>query len=388
MTKRWLPVKRQRMFKIKAVDIILPSYLIIEALPTLWYGRDADAGAAAPYQMAGVALFICGMTVLHWQKFSAALMQYLTKPVPLLFTIAMCLAVLRAAFTASITELAYVLVTTLTVLGMSALWRQPKADIERQCFLTTVALCGYVAALFALGPIDLARRAVGTIHPNLLGASAFAIVVFVWISNSRWRWGVLPAMIGVTLAVSSRNALLSILLFQGVFAAGALWRRTSLIPALTVCLLVMGAAVIFHDQIEAGVVTAMALDDPLRGVDSGGSGRTELWQHFAPQFLEHPLLGYGFRQRDLYDTAHNAVLNLLLENGVFVGALLLTFILAALWRASRIDIVVASALGAFLLRSLIEPQMLNVGDVPGAAFLFVLGGAAVMASNGRVHGRV
>ncbi|MDP7022600.1 MAG: O-antigen ligase family protein [Candidatus Krumholzibacteria bacterium] len=81
----------------------------------------------------------------------------------------------------------------------------------------------------------------------------------------------------------------------------------------------------------------LLLDDPVRGVGTGFTGRARIWALALVHFLQSPWFGHGPLSNDyiLYDvimgqrTAHNGILALLVDYGVF-GALpaLLLFLLA------------------------------------------------------------
>jgi O-antigen ligase len=66
------------------------------------------------------------------------------------------------------------------------------------------------------------------------------------------------------------------------------------------------------------------VNDQFRGVDSGGSGRADIWKAAIDRILEAPVFGHGFKGQDrvLPDNlvAHNAYLGILVETGV-VGLL-------------------------------------------------------------------
>jgi len=61
-------------------------------------------------------------------------------------------------------------------------------------------------------------------------------------------------------------------------------------------------------------------DDPYRGLGSGLTGRTELWEETLDVWIKSPLFGVGYHQHEnMMSTigAHNAYLAMLADTGVF-----------------------------------------------------------------------
>ncbi|HEV2547889.1 MAG TPA: O-antigen ligase family protein [Stellaceae bacterium] len=72
----------------------------------------------------------------------------------------------------------------------------------------------------------------------------------------------------------------------------------------------------------------LSLDNPARGIGSGFTGRTGIWQSAAEVWFKHPFFGVGFRQNEQYlggYSTHNAYLAMLVDTGLvgFVWFLIL-----------------------------------------------------------------
>jgi O-antigen ligase len=111
-----------------------------------------------------------------------------------------------------------------------------------------------------------------------------------------------------------------------------------------------------------------------RGLDSGVSGRANVWRETWELFSNHPWFGVGYRQHEQYLTseasAHNAYLATLADTGVvgFIG--FAVFLFGGLWRLiarqlvqpSRTTLASIAFLTAFAVNGLFERSALNTGN--------------------------
>ena len=127
-------------------------------------------------------------------------------------------------------------------------------------------------------------------------------------------------------------------------------------------------------NIVAGDV--LKLNDPYRGLDSGFTGRTEVWSDALKLWINHPLFGVGFRMHEqiLDFPAHNAYLAMAADTGIF-GLLLYCALLvrsfAAGWRlqdpiARRL--IIATVV-SYAEVGLFERRAINVGNPMGIIFV-------------------
>jgi O-antigen ligase len=241
------------------------------------------------------------------------------------------------------------------------------------------------------------NRWIGGIHPNHYGAVAISVLVFSRLSGSKVYYLGVPLAFVSAYIVSSRYALAAILAFVMVdWFFGVRWQHVKLGIATVVVALgasvtaLYGTSVVLENPI---VEHAFDVKSDARGFGSGLTGRVDLWKEFYDQFVEKPILGYGFRYRDNYSGTHNGYLNLLLENGVVGGVLLLgalTLLFLKLWLASSGQVIARRRLRAgrrgrslrpgilfsfvfsVYIAGFFQPQLISFGDVFGVLFFMAI----------------
>jgi exopolysaccharide production protein ExoQ len=167
--------------------------------------------------------------------------------------------------------------------------------------------------------------------------SALAVALLLVLGTQRLaRWKVLAfplALAALTIYVTdSRTS--AIAAAAAVVVAAVRSMRFTVGKAIGVLLLPLVAA-IGLGVISLGVVH-LKEDDVLARFSRSGesvemynvSGRSEIWSFFLDRYRESPLVGYGlgcsrFVPREAYLHAHNQVLNVFVETGLFGGALVL-----------------------------------------------------------------
>jgi O-antigen ligase len=197
-------------------------------------------------------------------------------------------------------------------------------------------------------------------HPNLLGfvlAGFFPAIVWRAMEEKvRWRKWVLAglslATFSFTFATASRGSLSALLaagfaLLARSVTSGWLQRLRIRHRHLIVLLILVPLAVMFllqHNRIghlANSLNEFLALSTSQRGIKSGLSGRTGVWDK-AFRILrtrDRWLFGFGYRAGDrLVGTIDNGYVQLLFESGLLAGSMILgsmlrTFFL--LWKASR-----------------------------------------------------
>jgi hypothetical protein len=197
-------------------------------------------------------------------------------------------------------------------------------------------------------------------HPNLIGfilAGYFPVIVWRALEEKiRWRkralTGLSMACFGLIFMTGSRGSLSAVLaataalLIRGM-SSGWLQKLRVRHLHIIVVLLAIPLVVFFmlqHDRIGR---TASFLNDFLsltsshRGLKSGLSGRTEIWQIAFRLLRTHNrwLFGFGYRAGDrMVGTIDNGYVQLLFESGLIAGSLIFGSMLRVfhlLWHASR-----------------------------------------------------
>jgi O-antigen ligase len=151
-------------------------------------------------------------------------------------------------------------------------------------------------------------------------------------------------------------------------------------PVLCVVLYAFGFDVFQHISDTFESVTMM--NDEHRGVDSGGSGRTDLWAAALHQWMLHPIFGVGFK--DLEDLmpdhlpSHNAYIQILAETGaVGLFSYLLIVIVALVrtfWRGERVLSVFPQRIAilvSYVIYGLLESRAFSFGNTYSLLFFLV-----------------
>jgi O-antigen ligase len=187
------------------------------------------------------------------------------------------------------------------------------------------------------------------------------------------------------LQASSREHMLALVI--ALLVAAVLYLRTINPPRLIMTL--AGAAI-------ALVATAFVLDPYLldavhyvgsdvllvnstsRGVNSGFSGRADIWAATVNLWLKHPLFGVGFRQHEQFleggMPAHNAFLAMLADTGIFgliVYVTLLARSLAASWNIADVTTrrFVVLVLVSYVVIGFFDRRAINGGNPYSLFFL-------------------
>ncbi|CCG41379.1 O-antigen ligase family protein [Magnetospirillum molischianum] len=233
------------------------------------------------------------------------------------------------------------------------------------------------------------------LHPNYGGLLATAIAVAgCGLSSITRRIGLAAFCVFVCWLMESRGGLLGVIAAFGIGYAcrgvlGAMNREETKRRsggwviggvAAGLLLLVYGSSLTSFISREL-----LLLDDANRGLDSGFSGRSEVWREAWEQWLDYPLFGLGF-MHDLelggsedMNRAHNLPLTLLSETGL-IG--LAGFVGFSLWgvaygvRLGRQGQVtsasyVITTISVYWIYGIFEGLSLNVGNPLSAMFFLV-----------------
>jgi O-antigen ligase len=213
--------------------------------------------------------------------------------------------------------------------------------------LRTIAILYSVPTAIWLVYIDIfgkyiwGRLAAGGLESNAWGLIAVSVGCAAFAHRSRILGGACFAAACLTIYdASSRSSIVGLgigtLLIGGRYLFDLRHRRP--IGAVAVIAVLLGFAVVLSPWLrDAGssfLVNLFKLDDPLRGINSGSTGRDELWQAALGLWWSHPWFGVGFRMHEAYLplnlSAHNAYLAMLADTGIFgflwyIALLLMSF---------------------------------------------------------------
>jgi O-Antigen ligase len=199
-------------------------------------------------------------------------------------------------------------------------------------------------------------------------------------------FGFFACGIATILAASSRESLVAVA--AGLIVIGARdWRtvlggaRLHILLAGSCAILVVVGVLLDPYVVDAiGYIrsTVLALNDPNRGINSGFTGRTELWAAAFDVWLKSPLLGVGYRMHEQFlpdgMPGHSAYLAMLADTGVvgFVWflALLVSSAMAALCiEDPRTRRFVTAMIVARVVSGFFDRVTINGGNLYGIFFI-------------------
>jgi hypothetical protein len=144
----------------------------------------------------------------------------------------------------------------------------------------------------------------------------------------------------------------------------------------------------FANKIGAFVTTMLELDSNLRGVSSGGTGRTELWARGVATFFQDPLMflfGGGFRSSNpdvIGFSTESSYISILLDSGAFFGAAVISVFWYAPLKALKIVpraerhgsrlILLPSLMTFLIVESVFNRYLLAIGNPASLMSLLIL----------------
>jgi O-antigen ligase len=291
----------------------------------------------------------------------------------------------------------------LGVIGMAARLtdREFTGLISKVCLLSAVASLALLAfdpssALALRDPSDPFDLAGGTlalrgifIHKNLLGqvmaAGVLASLHVLRAAASRQArfWSVVSSIVFLVIVLASKSSTsISVTLYLCLMTFFlSLYRRDGLARALGTSLAVLSGAI---------ALALTLFPDPvleILGKDATLTGRTELWALVIDQIYERPVAGWGYfgfwgpanpaayaisaQMRYQVPTAHNGLLEMLLELGVIGTISIFVIFLRSVWvayrclRTSDSELGTSSLLcsGAIVIYGVTEPVLLDFSSV-------------------------
>jgi O-antigen ligase len=255
-------------------------------------------------------------------------------------------------------------------------------SVSFRFFLSVSSLAMLTVAVFfmiALGPpVD---RWIGGIHPNIFGAICVAAAGLSLFSKGYKRDVTFFVVIVLAAMVSSRYAVATCLLIFFLFYSinFSIIGKGRIFGYGLALLFLIGDLII--NSSSSLILSVFEVSSAGRGLGSGISGRDDLWAHFLPQFLENPVVGYGFRSRSSYIGSHNGFLDIALQQGVIGTSILFFYLLIFLTTSAREIFkqsknqyrgAVFSTLLGLCMGAQLQPQFFSFGDPFGVLTLICL----------------
>lgn len=370
---------------------------------TGWYYEGpalqaAQMGAISLLLMAGFFSALSGETL----RIRPSLVEWL-------FGIAFLFAMLVAWMTGNLLSTMYGAMLLLVLVAIAFLVRHSGADKLIAVFRWAyVALIGTLLllesqAMFAslAGSVEyglgLVRYQPLGMHPNLSGLvyGGGALLFFQRYltvrqqSRKLFALAIVVLCLCVLLAASARAGMLA-LAFTGLTGVALLALRGSRRARRgLVFAAVLGLLVVFFNwaAIKDYLLVILDIDSPTRGVESGATGRTEIWRAgIALVFSNEVLLftGRGIRSAlpgVIGFPVESSYINLALEHGVFFGTLITLAFVVTAWRSLRqglkpgprqYALFMAGLMVVFILaQSIFNRYLIGVGN-PYSLWILVL----------------
>ena len=287
---------------------------------------------------------------------------------------------------------AYAGITFAVLVGCSLFWAMERRHLQMAAGVIALLGLTFAAVMLWRYGVTVPGRFVGSLTPNHFANIVLTAVIFGVLGPLLLRTLVIPIGIALIMPVNSRGALIAI-----AIAVALRWsiqliaeRRVAAIGVIS-CVVGLGALVFMHQGVQSVIsdtaADVFAVDDLARGLGTGGTGRTQMWEDAWTEIAARPLAGAGFRAIRLSDgrltTAHNAYLDLAQEIGIPLAVVVLLLIIGAcahrLRTAAAADelkrphhLWIAAALVALAANAMLEVHLLNIGFPLGVAFMLLL----------------
>ena len=224
-----------------------------------------------------------------------------------------------------VTSLIYAGATLVAAIMLWLFWTGNYRVLQRSLMVACWVQFGWWLVLLAKHrqPLGFGNN-IGDINRNITGTAALAALICGLFAPNRYiRWAACAFAVFFCVIVTSRGSMVAmaifgiayITLYRGVFRAAAIGG----IVAFLVLLFVL----IVPSLREKVGEKVFHIHDRGRGIGSGFTGRTEMWQQGLEWFWKKPVLGYGFRSTSHgravgFGGVHSAYIKIFLEAG-FIG---------------------------------------------------------------------
>jgi hypothetical protein len=159
-----------------------------------------------------------------------------------------------------------------------------------------------------------------------------------------------------------------------------------LFPALSILLMCVS---VFFDRIYSYIADIFEFDSKTRGLDSGGTGRTELWYEGIELIQKDPIrlfFGAGFRsaEQDIIGISlESSYITLVYEVGIIACTLLMIFLFICFFNLLKISrfygekgvgayFVIVVSMIFFIFQSIFNRYLISMGNIYSIFFLLII----------------
>jgi exopolysaccharide production protein ExoQ len=313
-----------------------------------------DESDAVLFQILGVALFSLSAAMFFLSSPTALTFA----PIDALMLLLVGLSYLAGALSQDAYSLGYTTVFLVAYLSVVVVAQKTTNEELVACIrVSTIAILALVVSVFgdtlltALMPgLDNRwelREAPFGMHPNLAGYVYGGFLVMA--ANSQtlaWRYNkvLTPFIIALCLAVmvvaSARGGLLAVVLALAVYTANELTRgKRSIAYLFVIGAAILVLSVIFWSNIASYATEMLDLDSEQRGLDSGGTGRFQIWAdgiNFIASRSWEVFIGSGLRTAgQMGFPVESSYINLAVESGIFMAPIIMVAFASILLRSYR-----------------------------------------------------
>lgn len=354
---------------------------------------NAFAQAASVFVFAAPIILLARHSALTADALRHALLLLLLLTGPLWFSISVHLNAYNFEdFATAVVRTVGLTIYLMTVIVLSG---HPDGTrlLRRAFILVALVFATFLLIISALFPNwHYGRFDPAGIHPNWWGEITVTLTFAASFLSKRWlRYSLWFIALAMVVLVQNRSALGHILIIISFATLAHEGIRRLLIIGLITLLVIIPLAVLLDLVLFDGVLfirlfdwvanTVLLLNDPLRGLSSGVTGRDVGWLFAIEIVSQHPWTGVGFSRansmlKDFSETAdiHNGHLLLLADLGLFIYMFFAIFMIGALIKLMRRGhlIFFGYAFGFIFFSLMLIPRAINLSVLPMLFWMTVI----------------
>ncbi len=265
-------------------------------------------------------------------------------------------------------------------------------DLQKLLIFQAIYICLFLPVVLQTSSDRWGRLEPAELHPNYVSMMGIVAIIGAMSVRNIFVTLALAALPFYTmLKMESRASMIATCAAAAIIIGLGLWKMRSRrlmaqlgVGTIVAGVIAMGAALAGYNIfafIGDEISNAFLLNDDLRGMDSGATGRSDLWAAAYNIWLTHPIFGIGFKghTRFMPDNmlAHNAFLGLLADNGLvgLLGYLLIAVgaVLNVIKRGWQLPMFPqrAAIIFPYFLYGMVESRAFSFGNTYSILFLLV-----------------
>jgi O-antigen ligase len=280
----------------------------------------------------------------------------------------------------------------LLFISLFIITRKIELDFQKVLILQSILINLLLPVIIATSTMVWGRLT-PELHPNYIGMMCIlALVGALSVRSIFWSLALAALPLYSMVAMESRTSMLAAgiatLIILGSYVRRLSWKKLrpyatmALLGSPIVCIVLYFLGFDLFGYANNTFDTLFMVNDEYRGIDSGASGRSDLWAIAINLWLSHPLFGVGFKGLPplMPDQmpAHNAYLGILAEVGIvgFSGYMIIVGV-ALYYTLKREDRGLSeypqrmAILVSYLIYGMLESRAFSFGNSYSLLFLLV-----------------